>query len=44
LMVSGSEYLMEILAHKAKIESKALGTLRFHASTICASPQYELVL
>jgi len=43
-MVSGSEYLMEILAHKAKIESKALGALRFRASTICVSPQYEVVL
>ncbi len=42
--MSGGEYLMEILARKAEIERKALGALRFRASTICASPQYEVVL
>jgi hypothetical protein len=43
-MVSGSEILMEILAHKAKIESKALGALRYVASAVSVSTQYEVVL
>ena len=36
VMASGGEFLMEILAHKAKIESKALGA--------SVSTQYEVVL
>jgi hypothetical protein len=43
-MVSGSEFLMEILAHKAKIERRALGALHYVASTVSVSPQYEVVL
>jgi len=42
-MVSSGNFLMEILARKAKIERKALSALRFSASTICVSPQYEYV-
>ena len=40
-MVSGSEFLMEILAHKAKIERKALMGLRYVATTASVTPQYE---
>ncbi len=42
--MSGSEYMMEMLARKAEIERKALGALRFRASTICVSSQYGVVL
>jgi len=40
-MVSSSKFLMEILAHKAKIESRALGALRYVATTVSVTPQYE---
>ncbi|MCG2895670.1 MAG: hypothetical protein L7H05_05465 [Vulcanisaeta sp.] len=39
--MSGSEYLMEILARKAKIERRALMGLRYAAATVSVSPQYE---
>ena len=39
--MSGSEFLMEILAHKAKIERRALRALRYVATTVSVTPQYE---
>jgi hypothetical protein len=43
-MTSGSEFMMGKLTRKAIIEAKALETLRFHTTTICVSPQYEVIL
>jgi len=43
-MTSGSEIMMEKLTRKTIIEAKALEALRFHTSTTCVSPQYEVVL
>ena len=40
-MVSSSEFLMETLARKAKVESRALGALRYVATTVSVSPLYE---
>jgi len=40
-MASSSESAMRVLTSKAKIERKALGTLRYVASTVSVSPQYE---
>ena len=37
----GSEFLMEILAHKVKIERWALMGLRYVATTVSVTPQYE---
>jgi hypothetical protein len=42
-MVSSGNFLMEKLARKAKIETKALETLRYVATTVSVSPQYEYV-
>ncbi len=42
--MSGSEFLMEILAHKVEIERRALEALRYVASTVSVLPQYEVVL
>jgi len=40
-MVSGSESTMRVLTSKAKIERRALVGLRYMASTVSVSPQYE---
>ncbi len=40
-MVSGSGFLMEILARKAKIERGALMGLRYVAITVSVTQQYE---
>jgi len=41
LMVSGGESTMRVLTSKAKIERKALERLRYVATTVSVSPQYE---
>jgi hypothetical protein len=40
-MASGSEFLMENLTKKAEIERKALMGLRYVATTVSVTPQYE---
>jgi len=40
-MVSGSEFLMENLTRKAEIERGALMGLRYVATTVSVTPQYE---
>jgi len=40
-MVSGSESTMRVLTSKAKIERRALEALRYIATTVSVSLQYE---
>jgi hypothetical protein len=40
-MVSGSEFLMEILTRKVEIERRVLMGLRYVATTVSVTPQYE---
>jgi len=43
VMVSSNELLWRVLTSKAEVERRALWALRYVATTVSVSPQYEYV-